>query len=210
MKISRPWIAMLLVFILFLTSAETCEQQETTESGGTSQDSSQQSSEDSSQDSSDNSSENSTKDNAGLVAGLLVSTGVVIWLGIRGTVRVSRRNDERRRRRFSLFLQQHHGTLKRDIALAGGRLLQDWAVSFGMTRAEMRTFQSVMEGSAEQKQLLAILSAPLGEKQAGAFADRFVALLRRSLGETRFAALVKDTLHRAGVAEPHMIGISGT
>jgi hypothetical protein len=135
---------------------------------------------------------------------------VVIWLGIRGTVRVSRRNDERRRRRFSLFLQHHHGTLKRDIALAGGRLLQDWAVSFGMTRAEMRKFQSVLEGSAEQKQLLAILSAPLGEKQAGDFADRFVALLRRSLGETRFAALVKDTLHRAGVAAPHMIGISGT
>lgn len=201
-------IFFLVVVLLFSMAATECGNDTSSGgNGGTSQDSSKNSSEDSSNNSSDNSSDSS---DGWIVAGLIITAGAVVYLGVRATTSTFNRDRGRKRRRLTRFLQRNHDAVKKSIAMAGGRILQDWGNGLGMSVAEMRKVQRALEGSPEQKSMLRILDRKISPAGATIFSKQLIRVIRRSVGEKRFAAIVKHSLQKVNMYTPDRIRITDT
>lgn len=196
-----------LIVVLFFSTAETSCNNDTSGSGGTSDESSQNSSEESSQNSSDNSSDST---DGWVIAGLIITAGAVIYFGIRATTSSFNSDSDRSRVRLTRFLQRNHTVVKKSIALAGGRMLQDWGSGLGMTSDEMRKVQRALEGSPEQKEMLRILNQKITPAEAVGFSRQLVRVIRKTVGEKRFAAIVRHSLKRVKMYTPDTIRITGS
>jgi hypothetical protein len=107
-----------------------------------------------------------------------------------GVVRALAQVDERKRtRQLANFLQRNHALVARDVVLAEGPVLADWARALGLSAAERERLGQALEGSSEQGELLAALDGRIDEARARRFAIGFAQLGRRALGESRFRAI---------------------
>jgi hypothetical protein len=97
-------------------------------------------------------------------------------------------------------MRRQHPLLTHDLATARGPVLDAWAHDLRLTAAERRRLAQVLEGSAEQGQLLDALDGRIDEARARRFGAAFLLLTQRAVGQARARLIVERAVGAVGAS----------
>jgi hypothetical protein len=174
------------------SGTSTDSSKNSTDSSNRSENSTENSPKDSTEESSDGTSDSSDKRKGAViisVALLLVALGATTIGLLRASGALAQADEQQKMRQLARFLQRHHPLVARDVVMGEGPLLSAWGRALGLGAGERDRLSRLLDGSAEQAELLAALDGRIDEGRARRFAVGFTRLGQRALGDQRMRAI---------------------